>query len=98
MRARIGKSRRIAATSSGVLTPCDSPALPFVISAICFYLNLAVHNADHVRLDRHDGRHARRAAGCDVEAGAVARALDLVTVKLALIERAAVVRADVVDA
>ena len=64
-------------------------------------LNLYLAVVDPDRVASSTGTiagQAGRAPGRDVEAGAVTRALDLAAVKLALVERPAVVGADVVDA
>src|ERR1043165_9667470 len=54
-------------------------------------------HADVVRFDRFEGGQLDGCSASDIEAGAVARALDLVTLELALIERAAIMRAKVID-
>jgi len=89
----MGKSRRIAWTSSA-----EASALPCFWLAINFYLNLAVDHAHRVGLDRRDGRHARRTPRRYVKSGAVTGALDLLAVKLTLVERPTIMSADVIDA
>jgi len=54
-------------------------------------------DADRERWHRRHGRQPDNRTGCDVKARAVARALDLSSAQIALIERPPVVRTDIRD-
>src|SRR5579885_3637648 len=70
---------------------------PAVRLRIRIEVDLAVAQFDGIGVHGHHRRQGQRLAAAYVEAGAVARALDLGAIELALIERPLVVRADVVD-
>src|SRR6266571_8755256 len=90
--SKIGKSRRMAVTSSGV--PAGSPD-----PVGCSYVEVDIISLHLDGIDRHrlDRRQRVGVAGAQVEARAVLRALDLESPELAHAEREVLVRADVVD-
>jgi hypothetical protein len=61
------------------------------------YLHSVALDANIVRFNGLERRQLHRGASANVEAGSVARALDLRIVELALIQRAAVMGAQIVD-
>src|SRR5438552_124052 len=94
----MGKSLRMASTSrTSRCTVVRVSATATVLLRLSADKDLVALDLDGERLHRHHGGHERRFAGTHVEARAVARALDLVVFELPLVERAAVVRADVFD-
>src|SRR5579872_27232 len=98
---RMGNSARMRAVSAG-LNESDDSNVGLETAAFTFSLrnldrNDAVGDVHRVGAHRSDRGQTDDATRRHVEAGAVARALDLVADELALPQRAAVVRADVVD-
>src|SRR5437870_3832821 len=61
------------------------------------YLNVLTFDTDVMRLHRFERRQLHRGACRHVKARAMPRALDLLAIQLALIERAAIVRAHIVN-
>jgi hypothetical protein len=61
------------------------------------YLHAVALDPNVVRFDGLERRQLHRGASANVEAGSVARTLDLRIIELALIERAAIVRAEIVN-
>src|SRR5215470_3517445 len=92
---KMGKSARMRATSaSDKLWTCG-----FASALILVHLDrdrIALHD-DRIRLHGANRRQPRGAARGDVEARAVARALDLFADELTLVERPAIVRVLVLD-
>ena len=74
-----------------------NPPTPRSILLIQFNKHLAPFDFDLMRGRRPGGGHGQRAAVADVELGAVPRAGDRVVVQLPFAQRAAVVRADIVE-
>ena len=66
-------------------------------SVIDCHIDIVATDLGRMDGDRLDGRHAQRTAGPDVEAGPVAWTLNLAADQLALGERPAVMRTDVID-
>src|SRR5438552_5709001 len=95
LRSRIGKSLRICSTSYDALRPFAD--VFGVFDLVNAHLHFVAFDGDRVCLHGADGGEDDGAPGLDIELRAVARAFDAVTLELALVERSAVVRADVVD-
>src|SRR5438477_3129324 len=95
LRSSIGKSLRICSTSYDALRPFAD--VFGVFDLVNAHLHFVAFDGDRICLHGADGGEDDGAAGLDIELRAVARAFDAVTLEHALVERSAVVRADVVD-